>query len=210
MNRNEKTSALISESLLSIRERLRSDQILASDAALKAIRLCRMLFSETRLAPITRELLGYSTEQAQVELELITLIEEDSNANPAKQCIARHRLISGFRLPLFVTLRQAQERKARPNVTREQRFCGLTAMEIEAIATELAKSKAPYVVLEGFDDENGVFVCKSKDFKAMHQGLKKLIIGLIDVILFELQSEGHPLTSKPSSEPDEMSTSNVD
>ncbi len=87
MNRNEKTSALISESLFSIRERLRSDQILASDAALKAIRLCRMLFSETRLAPIARELLGYSAEQADVELELIRLIEEDANPNPASSVL---------------------------------------------------------------------------------------------------------------------------
>lgn len=184
---HENTSALISESLSALKDSLAAGNISASDAALQAIRLGRMFFSQTRLAPLTRELLGYSQDETDSELELISLIEEEQIGSRARKCVASYRMINGFRLPLFVTLRQAREGKAIASVTREQRFCALTAMEIEMLGAEMDGTNAPYVVLDDSDDGAGVFVCRSRDFRAMQKGLSGLIVNLIDCMIDELQ-----------------------
>jgi hypothetical protein len=183
---NKITVSLISEFLSTLKEELGSEKIKPSDAALAAIRLGRVLFSDIRLAPITHELLGYSKEESDIELELIDLIREDGNEAMAT-CVARHRLINGFRLPLFVTLHQAQT-KLRPEVKREQIFCGLSATEIELLLEESEETKSPYTVLDYRNEQNGAFLCRVTDLKLMYNGMISVISGLIDLLITELRA----------------------
>jgi hypothetical protein len=185
--RDRVTVALISEFLSTLKEELEAQKIKPSDAALAAIRLGRVLFSDIRLAPITRELLGYSKEEADIELELIDLTREDGTGAIAK-CVARHRLVNGFRLPLFVTLHQAQM-KLKPEVKREQTFCGLSATEIELLLEESIETKSPYTVLDYRNEQNGAFLCRVSDLKVMYEGMVGLISALIELLLTELDAE---------------------
>lgn len=184
---SEQPRPLISETLLQIKADLLCGEILASDAALTASRISRIFFTDNHLLPLRRELLGYSEEQTDAELEVIDLISK-FGADINVKTIARHRLLRGFRMPLFLALKQARD-KTRPEVKREEWFCPLSAVEIENIIRKLDATDASYVVLEAYGDGEGAFVCKTAEVRALYKGMSELIAFFIDVLLRQLKGK---------------------
>ena len=61
-------SALISDFLFKTRAQLLGEQLSPSDAILPVVRVARLFFTDSRLQPMLRELLGYNQDQAQTAL----------------------------------------------------------------------------------------------------------------------------------------------
>jgi hypothetical protein len=181
----EQPRPLISEALAHIKAELLCGRMAASDAALSASRISRIFFTDNHLLPLRRELLGYTQEQMEAELEVIALISK-YGADINVRTLARHRLLRGFRMPLFLAMRRARD-KVRPQVKREEWFCPLSAVEIENLLLKLESTDASYVVLESTGDYDGAFVCKTAELRQLYKGMSELIAFFIDVLLRQLQ-----------------------
>jgi hypothetical protein len=173
-------SALISDFLFKTRAQLLDEQLSPSDAILAVVRVARLFFTDTRLQPVLRELLGYNPDQAQTALDCAAADE------PQIQRVAKHRLISGFRVPLFVALNQASG-TAKPKLTKEQWFCALSAGELEALLAKLRKTTTPYVVLDYNEDANSAFICKAADIFDLQSSIRACVAHHIDLLQMDLE-----------------------
>jgi hypothetical protein len=199
---NNCDTPLISEFLAKLKTALLCGTIKPSDAALAATRVGRLFFTDTHLAAMTRELLGYSHEQASAEVEVIKLIAESTEIHTPLRSLAKHRLLHGYRMPLFVALKQARAR-TRPRVKREDWFCPLSACEIEALIEQVSAAQAPYVVLDWSDGENGVFISSGRNLRDLHEGMKDLIAWCIDLLIRQLSQDNvFGMQAMESLEPD--------
>ncbi len=149
---------------------------------------------------MTRELLGYSDEQATTEVEVIRLINASTETHTPLRSLAKHRLLHGYRMPLFVALKQARER-SRPRVKREDWFCPLSAGEIEELLEQVSAAQAPYVVLDWSDGENGAFICSGRNLRDLHEGMKDLIVWCIDLLIRQLSEDTVDGMQTESAEP---------
>jgi len=183
---NNSDTPMVSEFLAKLKTDLLCGQMKASDAALAASRLGRLFFTESHLAALTRELLGYSEEQSGAEIQVIKLIEECTETHTQLRSLARHRVLRGYRMPLFAALRQQRD-QVRPRVKREDHFCSLSACEIEELVQQAESASAPYIVLDWSDTEEGVFICSTSGLRAMQDGMKELIVWCIDLLIKQLQ-----------------------
>jgi hypothetical protein len=183
---NHGDTPLISEFLHKLKAELLCDRMNPSDAALAAARMGRLFFTESHLGVLSRELLGYSEDQAEAEMEVIRMIDSAKGPHTTLRSLARHRLVAGFRMPLFVALRQAREGSL-PRVKHEQWFCGLSASEIEDLLRQLETSGAPYIVLDWSNNENGLFICSVNRLRALRDGMKDLIVWCIDLLIKQLR-----------------------
>lgn len=186
-NEQSEPAPLISEFLFQIRDELSDGSIAVSDALISVARVCRMVFTEARIVPLTRELLGYSEEETRISIDAIKLLIE-SSADACFSSVPSHRMINGFAVPVLALLHQASI-NARTRVTQELRFCDQSATELELMLKQAQTSKSPYVVLEFNEDVNTAFLCRTKDVDQMLLSMRRYVQFQIDNLLNDLTIE---------------------
>jgi hypothetical protein len=179
-NSKANPSSLISDFFFKTRAELLAGQRSPSDAMLALVRVARMFFTDSRLQPVLRELLGYNFEQARTAIGCAAADE------PQLRRTAKHRLISGFRVPLFVTLTQIVG-TTKPQLTKEQWFCALSAGELEAMLAKLKRTATPYVVLDYNEDANSAFICKAADLFELQSSIRSFVARQIDLLQMDLE-----------------------
>jgi hypothetical protein len=192
-NRKAIPSAVISDFFFETRAQLLGGELSLSDAILSLVRVARMYFTDSRLQPILRELLGYNFDQAQTAIDCAAAEE------PQLQKAAKHRLIKGFRIPLFVALIQASG-AARPDLSKEQWFCALSAGELEVLLAKLKKTPTPYVVLDYNEDANSAFICKVADLFELQASIRAYVARQIDLLQTDLERGAWTPTQAPVKE----------
>jgi hypothetical protein len=172
--------ALLSSCLAETKANLKNGDILVSDAILTMLRVGRILFGETRLAPMVRELLGYSDSEAKTAVEYFrsTEAEEDSFSN----AFPLHRVMRGYRVPIFAVLGQLST-QSRVAVSKDLMFCDLSAREIENIVEDCLSSKAPYLVMGYEEDTTTVCMLRSSEMIQMLKCMAERVCKFIDELL---------------------------
>ncbi|HEY9772443.1 MAG TPA: hypothetical protein V6C81_01395 [Planktothrix sp.] len=183
-----KSSALISSCLEETKFNLQSGDVTPSDAIIVCLRVSRMFFGDTRLAPIARELLGYSESEALAAMSYFRKVDPDDDAVLWPSGPPSHRLLKGYRVPIFVALGQAanQERVA---VKKDVLFCDLSAGELEAILERTNGDKTPYLVMGYEDNTSTAFILKTSDLVQLLKGLSERVCKFIDELLADLSRE---------------------
>jgi hypothetical protein len=188
-----KSSALISSCLEETKFNLQNGDVAASDAIIVCLRVSRMFFGDTRLEPMVRELLGYSASETTTAMEYLRNVDPDEDHRLWPGGPPNHRLLRGYRVPIFVALGQACKQE-RVGVNKDVLFCDLSAGELEAIVGRALADRTPYLVM-GYEEETSTaFILKTAELSGVLTGLSERVCKFIDELLGDLaQAPNVPL-----------------
>ena len=188
MENNAIPCPLISDFLSHTSADIASGKLKASEGLLSAVRIGRIFFTDARLQPLTRELLGYSEEDAAVATEAIKGLARWVHPT-SDLCVQTpaHRTLRGFCLPLLTLIQEKSE--MRPSVRSEFRFCKLSISELELLVERADATNTPYLVVEYDENLNMAFICKTSDIKAMLQQIRQFVLECVQLLTRELQPD---------------------
>jgi hypothetical protein len=193
----DKSLALISSCLEETKVNLQNGDASASDSLLTCLRVARMFFKEERLEPLVRELLGYSEQEAATAMQFFRTVDPEHDEQLWPSGAPAHRLIRGYRVPIFVALDQLS-RQAKVEVGSDVIFCDMSASELEAVVERAERDKAPYLVM-GFDEEtHTVIIIKTQSVICVLNSVAMRVCTLIDELLLDLSQASSEATDGQS------------
>ncbi len=175
---------LISTYLEQLKLQLQTNKISSSDAILGALRVCRRLLPEEQLICLTRELLGYTSKDAEdIKVRLAAADFPVVKKRPQlDSCI--HRILPGYRLEV------GQDQLGLMFIGEPKStafFCEMGMVEIEELISDSLCQGHNYSAIDFDEGTNTVFICKTTSLVNLQEAVKRKICLFLDTLIKDLR-----------------------